>query len=75
MVSFLLFLLLVALQNLQVVLQNLVEIESFLTMMMMMTPRLRLANFVNRLVERLVSVLVMLVAELQEAVVVELRPH
>ena len=75
MVSFLLFLLLVVLQNLQVVLQNLVEIESFLTMMMMMTPRLRLANFVNCLVERLVPVLVMLVAELQEAVVVELRPH
>ena len=56
---------LLVLQNLQVVLQNLVEIESFLTMMMMMP----------HLVERLVSVLVMLVAELQEAVVVELRPH
>ena len=66
MVSFLLFLLLVVLQNLQVVLQNRVEIESFLTMMIMMMPHL---------IERLVSVLVMLVAELQEAVVAELRPH
>ena len=66
---------LLVLQNLQVVLQNPLEIESFLTMMMMMTSRLRLANFMTHLVERLVLVLVMLVAELQGVVVVELRPH
>ena len=62
---------LLVLPNLQAVLQNLVGIESFLTMRIMMTPRLRLANFVNHLVERLVSVLVMLVAELQGVMVVE----
>ena len=56
---------LLVLQNLQVVLQNLVEIESFLTMMMMML----------HLVERLVLVLVMLVVELQGVVVVELHPR
>ena len=52
---------LLVLQNLQ----NLVGIESFLTMMMMMI----------HLVERWVLVPVMLVAELQEEVVVELRPR
>ena len=57
---------LLVLQNLQAVLQNLVGIESFLTMMMMM---------MFHLVERLVLVLVMLVAELQGVVVVELHPH
>ena len=56
---------LLVLQNLQVVLQNLVEIESFLTMMMMML----------HLVERLVLVLVTLVVELQGVVVVELHPR
>ena len=53
---------LLVLQNLQ----NLVGIESFLTMMMMM---------MIHLVERWVLVPVMLVAELQEEVVVELRPR
>ena len=56
---------LLVLQNLQVVLQSLVEIESFLTMMMMML----------HLVERLVLVLVTLVVELQGVMVVELHPR